>query len=106
MAAIVNWDTILVYPENKEIGYPLHVEYTSISPNRESIILLHGYMGSIRDYEYIIHFLSDEYNIIAVDNTSSPARLYFGNTENDPAFDGSTPEKRATVLEADAFVKQ
>lgn len=47
-----------------------------------------------------------EYNIIAVDNTSSPARLYFGNTENDPAFDGSTPEKRATVLEADAFVKQ
>lgn len=67
MAAIVNWDTILVYPGNKEIGYPLHVEYTSISPSRESIILLHGYMGSIRDYEYIIHFLSDEYNIIAVD---------------------------------------
>ncbi|OLS19440.1 MAG: Tropinesterase [Candidatus Heimdallarchaeota archaeon LC_2] len=67
MAAIVNWDTILVYPENKEIGYPLHVEYTSLSPNRESIILLHGYMGSIRDYEYIIEFLSDEYNIIAVD---------------------------------------
>lgn len=67
MAAIVNWDTILVYPENTEIGYPLHVEYTSISPSRESIILLHGYMGSIRDYEYIMHYLSDEYNIIAVD---------------------------------------
>jgi len=47
-----------------------------------------------------------EYNVIAVDKTSSPARLYFGDTENDPAFDGSTPEKRATVIEGLAFEKQ
>lgn len=47
-----------------------------------------------------------EYNVIAVDKTSSPARLYFGDTENDPAFDGSTPEKRATVTEAGSFEKQ
>ena len=47
-----------------------------------------------------------EYNVIAVDKVSSPARLYFGNTENDPAFDGSTPAKRATVIEAGVFVKQ
>lgn len=47
-----------------------------------------------------------EYNIVALDNTSTPARLYFGDTENDPAFDGSTTDKRATVLESGFFVKQ
>lgn len=68
MAAIVNCDTILVYPENKEIGYPLHVEYSaSIDPAKETVIFLHGYMGSIRDYDEIIARLPDEYNIIAVD---------------------------------------
>ena len=67
MAAIINCDTILVYPDKTKNGYPLHVEYTAIDPGKESIILLHGYMGSIKDYDYIIHFLSDEYNIVAVD---------------------------------------
>ncbi|MHA2030520.1 MAG: alpha/beta fold hydrolase, partial [Candidatus Kariarchaeaceae archaeon] len=67
MAAITNSDTILVYPNETKKGYPLHVEYTEIDPGKKNVILLHGYMGSIRDYTYIINWLSDNYNILAID---------------------------------------
>ncbi len=60
----------------------------------------------LAEFDLVFGGGSTEYNVIAVDKTSSPARLYFGDTENDPAFDGSTPEKRATVIENGAFEKQ
>ena len=60
----------------------------------------------VAEFDLVFNGGSTEYNVIALDKTSSPARLYFGDTENNPAFDGSTPEKRATVIEAGVFEKQ
>lgn len=67
MAAIVNCDTVVVYPDKTKNGYLLHIVSTLIDPEKENIILLHGYMGSIRDYKLILDSLSDDYNVIAVD---------------------------------------
>lgn len=67
MAAMVNCDTVLVYPNKTKNGFPLHVVSTLINPEKENVILLHGYMGSIRDYKLILDSLTEEYNIIAVD---------------------------------------
>lgn len=48
--------------------YKLHVEFTDFDPNKDSIIFLHGYMGSIDDYDPVIELFADNYNIVAIDH--------------------------------------
>jgi len=62
-----------VYPRLKKSGQPdenaycVNVEYNEYNENRATIVMLHGYMGSIHDYDPAFVKLTEEFNLVALD---------------------------------------
>ncbi len=69
----INSETFTVYPRHHnsasslQNGYNIHTEYTDIDPSKQTLLLLHGYLGTLQDYSSIISRYSDILNIIACD---------------------------------------
>lgn len=58
---------IEVPPRGRGQGYNVYVEHTCFDVDRETILFLHGYLGSIDDYKTILERFSGNYNTIAID---------------------------------------
>lgn len=87
--------TISVYPRlSGEIpaseGCNLHVLFSEIDTTKETLLFLHGYIGSSQDYSAFINLLKDDYNIIAVNlrgHGGSEAPLDYNWKIDDFAYD-------------------
>ena len=53
-------------PSRKET-FNLYVQRTDFDPCKETILLLHGYLGSSQDYNFAFEHFSSKYNLLAVD---------------------------------------
>ncbi len=47
--------------------FKMHLIHNGFYSDRDTIILIHGYLGTINDYKLIINNFGSDYNIIAVD---------------------------------------
>ncbi|MHA2252441.1 MAG: alpha/beta fold hydrolase [Candidatus Kariarchaeaceae archaeon] len=74
-----------VYPRiqsSEEIkSYYIHAEFTPIDQEKHTLLLLHGYLGSVEDYSTIMEKYEKYYNVIALDLR--------GHGESDSPLEGS-----------------
>lgn len=100
----ISQSTVPVYPrleqdkgkeppeEDNQSFFTVNVEFTEFDPDKNTIVMLHGYLGSADDFEPAFERYHNDFNIIAIDlrghgSSTSPTSPNAGWTMEDLAND-------------------